>query len=132
MRCLRAALLSFPCFLAPNFLTPNFLAITICTLIFSIVSFAQAPDRILARIDSNHGIGLAKSLHPKAKPQYDRGAVDPSQRLSYITLLLSPSANQQRALNQLLSQQQDPKSPNYHNWLTPQQYADRFGLSQND
>jgi subtilase family serine protease len=124
---MRAALLSFS-----NFAMTRLLTVTICTLIFSTVSFAEAPDRILARIDSNRGIGLAKSLHPKAKPQYDQGAVDPSQRLSYITLLLSPSVNQQRALNQLLAQQQDPKSPNYHNWLTPQQYADRFGLSQND
>jgi hypothetical protein len=32
----------------------------------------------------------------------------------------------------LLEEQQDPSSPNYHHWLTPEQYADRFGLSQND
>ena len=39
---------------------------------------------------------------------------------------------QQAALEQLLAEQQDPASPNYHNWLTPEQYADRFGVSQND
>src|SRR5271157_832941 len=104
----------------------------LCILIFSTLSFAAAPDRITASIDSGQTIALAKSLHPKAQPQYDQGAVDPSRQLSYITLLMAPSASQQKALNQLLAQQQDRKSPNYHKWLSPQQYADRFGLSRND
>jgi subtilase family serine protease len=60
------------------------------------------------------------------------GAVDPSLKLSYVTLLMAPSPSQQKALDQLLAQQQNPTSPNYHKWLTPQQFADRFGLSQSD
>ena len=36
---------------------------------------------------------------------------------------------QQAALDRLLADQQTPSSPNYHKWLTPEQYADRFGLS---
>src|SRR5271157_4715704 len=31
-----------------------------------------------------------------------------------------------------MADQQTPSSSNYHKWLTPAQYADRFGLSQND
>jgi subtilase family serine protease len=46
--------------------------------------------------------------------------------------MLKKTDAQQTALEQLLQQQQDPASPNYHDWLTPEQYADRFGLSQND
>ena len=33
-------------------------------------------------------------------------------------------------LEQLLAQQQDPSSKNYHRWLTPAQFADRFGPLQ--
>ena len=36
----------------------------------------------------------------------------------------------QAGLNSLLAEQQDPKSPHYHQWLTPQEYATRFGPSQ--
>ena len=104
----------------------------LCILIFSTLSFAAAPDRVTGSIDSSQTFALAKSLHPRAQAQYDLGPVDPSRRLSYITLLMSPSASQQKVLEQLLAQQQDRKSPNYHKWLTPQQYADRFGLSPND
>jgi len=45
---------------------------------------------------------------------------------------MAPSSTQQKALDQLLAQQQNRTSPNYHKWLTPPQFADRFGLSQND
>jgi uncharacterized protein (TIGR03437 family) len=58
--------------------------------------------------------------------------VDPSLSLPYVSLLLKPSAAQKADLDQLLAQQQDPSSPNYHGWLTPEQYADRFGVTQAD
>ena len=97
-------------------------------LLVSSYSFAATTDRIAGAIDSSQVVQLARSLHAKAQPQYDQGAVDPQFRLSYVTLLTSPSANQQKALDKLLADQQDPASPNYHKWLTPEQYADRFGL----
>jgi len=104
----------------------------ILPLLASSLCFAAQSDRITSPIDSSQVVPLAKSLHPKAQPQYDMGAVDPSLALSYVTLLMAPSPTQQRALDQLLAQQQDRNSSNYHKWLTPQQFADRFGLSQND
>jgi hypothetical protein len=110
----------------------NFSTLILCVLILSALSFAAAPDRIAGAVLSSETVTLAKSLHPKAQSQYDLGPANPSRQLSYMTLLMAPSASQQKALDRLLAQQQDPKSPNYHKWLTPQQYADRFGLSQND
>jgi subtilase family serine protease len=94
--------------------------------------FAAQPDRIAGTVDASQRVVLVKSLHPKAQPQYDLGPVDPSLKLTYMTLLMSPSASQQKALDQLLAQQQDRSSASYHKWLTPQQFAERFGLSQND
>ena len=67
-----------------------------------------------------------------AQPRFDQGPVEPAFRVGYITLMLKKTDAQQAALEQLLQQQQDPASPNYHDWLTPEQYADRFGLSQSD
>jgi subtilase family serine protease len=39
---------------------------------------------------------------------------------------------QQRNLAALLEEQQNPASPNYHRWLSPEEFADRFGLSSAD
>src|SRR5262249_40376475 len=53
-------------------------------------------------------------------------------KLSYVTLLTVPSAAQKKALDNLLAEQQNPHSRQYHKWITSEQYADRFGLSKND
>jgi uncharacterized protein (TIGR03437 family) len=89
-------------------------------------------DRIAAPIDASHTVVLRGSRNPKAQPQYDLGAVEPSLELAYVTLLLRPSTAQQADLERLLDDLQTPSSPGYHKWLTPEQYAGRFGLSHGD
>ena len=90
------------------------------------------PDRITAPIDSRRTVVLRGNVHPYAQARFDQGPVEPAFRLDYITLLLKKTPAQQAALEQLLARQQDPTSPDFHHWLTPEQYADRFGLSQRD
>src|SRR5580692_9960572 len=86
------------------------------------------PDRIAGQLINQERVALIGNVNPKAQPQFDTGPVDPSMKLSYITLMLKPSGSQQAALEQLLTEQQDRRSPSYHKWLTPERYADRFGL----
>jgi uncharacterized protein (TIGR03437 family) len=90
------------------------------------------PDRITAPIDARRAVVLHGNVRPMAQPQFDQGPVEPVFRLGYVTLMLKKTDAQQAALEQLLDEQQDAASPDYHNWLTPEQYAERFGLSQHD
>jgi uncharacterized protein (TIGR03437 family) len=62
----------------------------------------------------------------------DIGPADPSLAVEAITLPLQPSAAQRADLQHFLAAQQDPSSLDFHRWLTPEQFADRFGLSQSD
>jgi subtilase family serine protease len=101
-------------------------------LLASSLCFAAQPDRIMGPIDSSQVVALPGQIHHKALPQYDQGRVPASFQMSQVTLLTLPTPSQQKALRLLVAEQQDPKSPNFHKWLTPEQYADRFGLSQND
>jgi uncharacterized protein (TIGR03437 family) len=88
-------------------------------------------DRISSRIDSSRTIVLAGHVAARARPEFDQGAVAATFPME-ATVYLKPSAAQQTALEQLLAAQQNPTSADYHRWLTPEQYADRFGASQND
>ncbi|MGA6981891.1 MAG: protease pro-enzyme activation domain-containing protein [Candidatus Sulfotelmatobacter sp.] len=101
-------------------------------LLASSLCFAAQPDRITGPINSSQTVALSGNVHRLAKPQFDQGLVEDSLPFGYVTLIIPPSASQQAALDQLLAQQQDRSSPNYHKWLTPAQYADRFGLSPAD
>jgi uncharacterized protein (TIGR03437 family) len=89
-------------------------------------------DRITSRIDDRQTVVLPDHIHPKAQPQYDQGAVEATLQLPSITIHIKPSTGQQQSLSQLLSDQQNPSSPQYHKWLTPEQYADQFGASPSD
>ena len=100
-------------------------------LLISSFCFA-APDRITKSIDSNLATSLKGSIPSKAQPKHDQGPVDPAMQLNYITMIFRPSGAQRANLERLLREQQDQTSPNYHKWLTPEQYASRFGLSSND
>ena len=91
-----------------------------------------AADRIASAIDNSRRVTLPGHVSPRIASAVDQGSADPSMPLPYVTLMFKPSPSQQADLERLLAQQQDPSSPDYHNWLTPEQYADRFGLSQAD
>ncbi|HEY7387521.1 MAG TPA: protease pro-enzyme activation domain-containing protein [Bryobacteraceae bacterium] len=90
------------------------------------------PSRIARRAADNERVSLIGHIHPKARPEFDRGRVSPSLTLTHLTLEISPSAAQKADLEQLLIQQGTPGSPNYHRWLTPEEYAQRFGASDAD
>ncbi|HEY4363852.1 MAG TPA: protease pro-enzyme activation domain-containing protein [Bryobacteraceae bacterium] len=77
-------------------------------------------------------VSLRGNVHRRAIPQNDVGAIEPNFPVQGITLHLAPSAQQQAALDTLLTEQQDPASANFHKWLTPEQFADRFGASSAD
>lgn len=40
------------------------------------------------------------------------------------------SADKQTALERFVQEVQDPRSPNYRQWLSPEQFADRFGMAK--
>ncbi len=103
----------------------------VCILFLASTALAQE-DRLRGPIDNLHRTALHGNVNPHARHEFDAGAVDPSMKLSYMTLMLKPSGSQQADLEQLLTEQQDRKSPQYHKWLTPEQYADRFALSPAD
>ena len=87
-----------------------------------------AEDRITVRVDVNRVVPLRGQRHSQAVAQNDLGPADPSAQLSYVKLLLQPAAG----LDAFLADLQNPSSPSYHHWLTPEQFADRFGLSAGD
>ncbi|MGC2648670.1 MAG: protease pro-enzyme activation domain-containing protein, partial [Candidatus Sulfotelmatobacter sp.] len=101
-------------------------------LLASSLCFAAQPDRIPGPIDSSQMVPLKGNVHGLAQSRFDLGRTDANQMMSGVTLIFHPSATQQNDLNKLLAQQQERSSPNYHKWLTPAQFADRFGMSKGD
>jgi Pro-kumamolisin, activation domain/Bacterial Ig-like domain (group 3) len=93
---------------------------------------ARVPARVTQAVDEGKRITLRGNVHPMAKPAFDHGAVPDSEPASRMSLVLGRSVEQEAALEQLLNQQQDKSSPNYHAWLTPSQFGAQFGPADSD
>ncbi len=94
--------------------------------------YAPPRDRITSFIDDEQTVTIRGNRHPLARAEYDAGAVSAEYRMDRMILTLLPDATQQEALAQLVDAQYDPESPYYHQWLTPGQFAERFGVSESD
>jgi uncharacterized membrane protein len=67
-----------------------------------------------------------------ARGEFDRGGVSGEMRLAQLVLELEPSGAQQAELDALVEAQHDPASPLYQQWMTPEEYGTRFGISAGD
>ena len=93
---------------------------------------AGPPPRIRAEIQNRQTFRLAGNVHPQIASAQDQGEVADSLALPRIAIHFQMTAAQQADLDHLLQAQQDPSSPQFHQWLTPEEYGDRFGLSTAD
>jgi subtilase family serine protease len=74
-------------------------------------------------------VPLSGNVHRFARAQFDAGEAPSTLRPNGLDIVFAKTPEQERELQQLLAAQQDPKSAQYHKWLTPAQYGQRFGAS---
>lgn len=93
---------------------------------------AAVQTRINTAVNDQARVSLSDSVAPRARAATDLGAAPLNQQLSSVTLRFSMTTAQSAALDQLLAAQQNPASPLYHQWLTPEQFGAQFGLASAD
>jgi subtilase family serine protease len=93
---------------------------------------AAVPARITQAIDETQLVTLKGNVHPLVRAAFDQGAVVDSMPMNRMLLMLKRSMEQESALTQLLVDQHNTNSPNFHKWLTPEQFATQFGPADAD
>lgn len=83
-------------------------------------------------VDETKLFRLKGNTHPLARSEFDRGRVKESYSLDHMLLMLKRSPEQEAALADLIAALHDPHSANYHQWLTPEEFGERFGPSKTD
>ncbi len=109
------------------------LLLLVVSVLFTSASSSQASvqNRIAAVTDSSR-VPLQGSVSGRVRRAADLGAAPQGRTLDSLSLRFSLTSAQQADLTQLLADQLNPGSPSYHQWLTPEQYGARFGLSSAD
>ena len=88
--------------------------------------------RIASEVNSSQLTVLKGSQHPLAQAVNEAGRVPGDTPLTGMSIYFNRSAAQEADLIGLMAAQQNPASPLYHQWLTPDQFASRFGLARSD
>jgi subtilase family serine protease len=108
-------------------------SLLLLSVLISTVVFAQSSSsRISQVIDNRRMSSLRGNVHPLARAEFDQGALAPSQMVRRVTLYFQRTPGQQQEMERVLEELQDPKSPNYHKFLTSEQVASKFGLAGGD
>src|SRR5579871_3246366 len=81
-------------------------------------ALAQTPALITQPVDESKLVTLAGNTRPEATAANDLGRVDDKTPMEHMMLQLQHSGQQEEAVNNLIDQLHDPKSANYHHWLT--------------
>jgi subtilase family serine protease len=93
---------------------------------------ANVQSRISSAVDEKNMVTLKGNTHPLATTQYDRGEAPGSLPMNRMLLVLQHTPAQEAAIKQLLAEQQNQGSVSFHQWLTPEQYGQMFGPSDQD
>jgi subtilase family serine protease len=88
-----------------------------------------ASARISVPVEPRRTVRLRGHIPSWANAISDLGSLSPSRHLDNLHLILARAPQIQSAFDQLLADQQNPTSPRYHQWLTPQQNAERYGIA---
>ena len=107
------------------------LALSLCAFLPSEGQTSRKPV-ITGPVDSGATVVLAGSKHQLVQPRFDVGAVDPGLKMTRVVLALAPAKETQDQLQTLLDHQQDRTSPDYHHWLTPEEFGQQFGPAPQD
>ena len=96
---------------------------------------AQTAPEVVSRIgavDESSLVMLKGNHHPLATAANDRGEAAPDLPMERMLLVLTRDAATESALQNLLARQQDKSSADFHAWLSPAQFGERFGASKAD
>jgi len=93
---------------------------------------SRAPAVIHDRVDENNLVTLPGNTRPEANAENDLGAVEDSFSMDHMMLQLKRSPAQEQAAVQFVADLHNPKSPNFHKWISASEFGNNFGLAESD
>ena len=103
-----------------------------CALALPVTGQNRSTLLVTQQIDETQIVKLHGNVHPLAQARYDRGGVPDAFPAERVLLLLNRPADKESALQQFLEQTHWRGSATYRQWLTPQEFGERFRPADSD
>ncbi len=92
----------------------------------------SVPRLVTLVVDERQTVELTGNTRSEASAKFDRGRVDDTMVLDHMQLLLKRPTVTEAALVKLIDQLHDPKSAQFHQWLTADEFGERFSPAKSD
>ena len=108
------------------------------TFAANVATSARPEARITKQVNNNKRVTLyghvpqvvSKGLATGAV--IDMGRLDPSTPMQRMRMVLTASPQQERELRRVIDEQQDQRTGNFHQWVTPEEFGASFGAHDED
>ena len=107
-------------------------AVVLAMTVTLVSQTTRRASRITQELNSGPVVTISGTVHPLTRQARDLGEANPGMRLESMTLNTALSVAEKAELDALLEAQQNPKSAQYHQWLTQEEFGARFGLTEAD
>jgi len=91
-----------------------------------------ARDLITKPVDESRRVILRGNTRPEVRPEHDRGPVPDDFPLEHMLLQLRRPPELQQEFDNYVDGLTRGSSPNFHQWLAPEQVGEDYGLSESD
>ena len=118
--------------MSSRFLPSSAVVVCLLTLPFALLSQTARRPLIAEPVNNTRLHTLSGNTRPEAVAQNDLGAVPDGLSMDHMQLQLQRSAAQEQALQQFIDQLHNSKSPNFHKWMTAEQFGQAYGAAQQD
>jgi subtilase family serine protease len=92
----------------------------------------RAEPLIRGKVDENKLVTLLGNTRPEATAENDLGAVSDDLNLDHMMLQLKRSAEQEQIVAKFVDELYNPKSLNFHKWLSASDFGEKFGVAEAD
>ena len=102
-------------------------------LMFAAVNTTAHPVvRVVQKVDNSKRTILYGHTPKTLQSAVNIGRVDPTTIAEHLILLLKSSPEQEREARRVIDEQQDKRTINFHQWMTPDEFGTAFGVHDSD
>jgi hypothetical protein len=110
-----------------------FVLVGISSTTFAAIHTSATPKaRVTARVDSSKRTTLYGHVPAAVRHGLDMGRVDPDTKVEHLIMVLKSDEDQKREVRRIIDEQQDKRTANYHQWVTPEEFGAHFGVHDSD
>src|SRR5277367_111544 len=98
----------------------------------AVTTNAHPVARVTDRVDNSKRTEIRGHMPRVVTRSTDLGRLSSGTPMKHMMLVLKPSFEQEHELQTLIDQQHDKRTANHHQWITPEEFGDKFGVHDSD